>query len=244
MTIVLSTGEYLTSIIRNQYADLFWALLGGGGGIYAILTSVTYRTYPSLPVAAAVMSIKTVRANTIQALFTELLRINPQLPDAGRAGYDRITNNHVLFLRIAPNVSATIASESMQPFFQHATNMACIVSQQTYVSQYPSWDAWLTQFFTNGTQNGVHLVIEPRLLTPQMLESKYQELSDILFPLGTTWGCAYLGAIWMNTHLRIQPRRFLWCEFSLAKGCCSRCVRCLVARGDVFSKHPRHGCRR
>ena len=73
----------------HQYPDLFRALLGGGGGTYGILTSVTYRTYPSLPVAAAVMAIKTVSANTTQALFTELLRINPQLSD-WQAGQDTV----------------------------------------------------------------------------------------------------------------------------------------------------------
>jgi len=82
MTIVLSTGEYLT-VNRAQYPDLFWALLGGRGGTYGILTSVTYPTYPSHPVAAAVMVIQTVRANTTQALSTELMRITPQLPDTG-----------------------------------------------------------------------------------------------------------------------------------------------------------------
>ena len=50
----------------------------------------------------------------------------------------------------------------------------------------------------------------------------------------------------MNTHLRVQPRcgwqgirdrlRLCWCQSSMAKGCCSRCVRCLVARGDICSK--------
>jgi hypothetical protein len=193
MTIVLSTGEYLT-VNRHQYPDLFWALLGGGGGTYGILTSVTYRTYPSLPVAAAVVVIKTVSANTTQALFTELLRMTPQLSDAGWAGYGRVTNNHISFLGIAPDVSATVASESVQRFFQYTPNMAGIVSQQTYVSQYPSWYSWLTQFFTYGTQNRVDLIIGSRLLTREVLESKYRELSDILFPLGTTCKCAYLPA--------------------------------------------------
>jgi hypothetical protein len=65
------------------------------------------------------MAIKTVSANTTQALFTELLRITPQLSDAGWAGCGRVTNNHISFLGIAPNVSATIASESVQPFFKY-----------------------------------------------------------------------------------------------------------------------------
>jgi len=150
--------------------------------------------------------IKTASANTTQALFTKLLRITPQLSDAGWAGYGRVTNNHISFLGIAPNVSATIASESVQPFFQYATSMAGIVSRQTYVSQYPAWYAWHIQFFTNGAQNGVDLVIGSTLLARDVLGSKYQELSDILFPLGTAWKYAYMNAMRMNAHLRVQLR--------------------------------------
>jgi len=115
------------------------------------------------------MVIKTVSANTTQALFTELLRITPQLSDADWAGYGRVINNHISFLDIAPDVSATIASKSVQPFFQYATNMVGIVSQQTHVSQYPSWYAWLTQFFTNGSQIEVDLVIGSRSSTREVL---------------------------------------------------------------------------
>ena len=49
ITVVTSCGEYLTT---NNYrnSDLFWALRGGGGGTYSVVTYVTYRTYESLPV--------------------------------------------------------------------------------------------------------------------------------------------------------------------------------------------------
>ena len=109
-------SEGVTALFLLRLADLFWALLGGGGGTYGILTSMTYRTYPSLPVAAAVIVIKTVSANTTQALFTELLRITPHLSDAGWAGYGRVTSNHISFLATAPNVSAMIANESVSHF--------------------------------------------------------------------------------------------------------------------------------
>lgn len=186
MSVVLSTGQYLT-VNSHQYPDLFWALRGGGGGTYGILTSVTYRTYPSLPVAAVFFLTTTESANTTQALFAELLRITPQLSDAGWAGYGSLTNDSMYFFYIASNVSTTAANASVQPYFQYAANITGVVSQQTYVLQYPSWYAWYTQFFTNGTQNGVDLLIGSRLLTRDVLETKYQELSDILFPLGTTW---------------------------------------------------------
>lgn len=191
MTIVLSTGQHL-AINSHQYPDLFWALLGGGGGTYGILTSVTYRTYPSLPVTAAVMVTTTENANTTKALFAELVRITPQLSDAGWAGYGHVTNDSISIRFIAPNVSATVASASMQPLFQYASNMTGIISQQAYVLQYPSWYAWFTQFFTDGTQNGMDVLVGSRLLTRDVLETKYQELSDILLPLGAIWKYAYL----------------------------------------------------
>jgi len=41
ITVVTSTGEHLT-VNDYQYSDLFWALRGGGGGTYGVITSVTY----------------------------------------------------------------------------------------------------------------------------------------------------------------------------------------------------------
>ncbi|OJA14644.1 hypothetical protein AZE42_02660, partial [Rhizopogon vesiculosus] len=186
MTVILSTGQYLT-VNTYQYPDLFWALRGGGGGTYGILTSVTYRTYASLPVAAVFFTVDTENANTTQALFTELLRITPQLSDAGWAGSGGVSNDSMYFFYIAPNVSATVANASVQPYFQYAANMTGVISQQTYVLQYPSWYSWYAQFYTNGTQNGANVLIGSRLLTRDVLETKYQEISDIMFPLGSVW---------------------------------------------------------
>jgi hypothetical protein len=186
MTVVLSTGKYLT-VNSHQYPDLFWAMRGGGGGTYGILTSVTYRTYPSLHVAAVFFNATTESANTTQALFTELLRITPQLSDAGWAGYGGVTNNSMYFSYIAPNVTATVANASVQSYFQYAANMTGVVSQQAYVVQYPSWYTWYTQLYTNGTQDGENLLLGSRLLPREVLETKYQELSNSMFPLGTLW---------------------------------------------------------
>ncbi|EEB97762.1 hypothetical protein MPER_02850, partial [Moniliophthora perniciosa FA553] len=50
-TVVIASGEVLTV---NAYSnpDLFWALRGGGGGTFGVVTSVTYRTHELVPVAA------------------------------------------------------------------------------------------------------------------------------------------------------------------------------------------------
>ncbi|OAX31836.1 FAD-binding domain-containing protein [Rhizopogon vinicolor AM-OR11-026] len=161
MTIILSTGQYLT-INTYQYPDLFWALRGGGGGTYRILTSVTYRTYAPLPVTAVFFTADTESANTTQA-FSPSSCASPRSSPM-QAGQDLV---------------------AVQPYFQYAANMTGVISQQTYVLQYPSWYSWYAQFYTNGTQNGANVLIGSRLLTRDVLETKYQELSDIMFPLGS-----------------------------------------------------------
>jgi len=44
-TIVLANATVLT-VNANQNADLFWALRGGGGSNWGILTSITIKSYP------------------------------------------------------------------------------------------------------------------------------------------------------------------------------------------------------
>ena len=44
--VVLANGQ-IVSCDSNHHADLFWALRGGGGGNFGIVTSFTFRTYPA-----------------------------------------------------------------------------------------------------------------------------------------------------------------------------------------------------
>ena len=50
--IVTADGNHVTT---NQYrnSDLFWALRGGGGGTWGVVTSVTYKTHPPTPFFSA-----------------------------------------------------------------------------------------------------------------------------------------------------------------------------------------------
>jgi len=45
-TVVIATGEVL-KVNETSNSDLFWALRGGGGGTFGIVTSLTYRTWPA-----------------------------------------------------------------------------------------------------------------------------------------------------------------------------------------------------
>lgn len=56
MDIVTPDGEFHTVDEKNN-ADLFWALRGGGGGTFGVVTSVTMRTLPKMKVAGLTLSI-------------------------------------------------------------------------------------------------------------------------------------------------------------------------------------------
>jgi hypothetical protein len=45
-TVVLASGEVIT-VNSTSNRDVFWALRGGGGGTFGVVTSMTYRSYPA-----------------------------------------------------------------------------------------------------------------------------------------------------------------------------------------------------
>ena len=54
-TIVLANGSFVTAN-SYQHPGLFWALRGGVGGTYGVVTSTTYQIYPTFPVISAFLT--------------------------------------------------------------------------------------------------------------------------------------------------------------------------------------------
>ncbi|GAB1199704.1 hypothetical protein APSETT444_009061 [Aspergillus pseudonomiae] len=54
--VVTSQGD-LVLANAHQNQDLFWALRGGGGGSFGVVTRATIRTYPNMPVVVATLTI-------------------------------------------------------------------------------------------------------------------------------------------------------------------------------------------
>ncbi|KAH7921690.1 FAD-binding domain-containing protein [Leucogyrophana mollusca] len=172
MSVVLSTGEHLT-VNSYQHSDLFWAMRGGGGGTYGILTSVTYRTYPSLPAQSVFFTANATNSAVMQDLFTELLHIHPALSDAGWSGYGAASNSTLYFLYMKLNGTEAQANQTFDPFFAFAQNLT---------------SQGLTGLYYSGAgQNGENVMFGSRLIPRETLENQSKELSDILFTNQLTW---------------------------------------------------------
>ncbi|KAH8884168.1 FAD binding domain-containing protein [Thozetella sp. PMI_491] len=82
--VVTAAGEVVTANAQNN-TDLFWALSGGGGGTYGVVTALTVRAHPDLQVGGATLTLvalSTTQANFIKAV-TAFHSMIPNMTDHG-----------------------------------------------------------------------------------------------------------------------------------------------------------------
>lgn len=73
MDVVTPDGNFLT-VDEKNHADLFWALRGGGGGTFGVVTSLTMRTLPKMKTAGLTLSIIIgPNGNVTEAIFWQAI---------------------------------------------------------------------------------------------------------------------------------------------------------------------------
>ncbi|KAG5951673.1 hypothetical protein E4U53_002543 [Claviceps sorghi] len=90
---VVTSDALLVTASEDENQDLFWALRGGGGGTFGIVTQATVRVFPDDPVAVTGTAIKTAPNNTLfwTEGVRELLRLLQHFNQADIAGQLVIT---------------------------------------------------------------------------------------------------------------------------------------------------------
>jgi hypothetical protein len=91
-TVVLSDGSVVTAnACQNQ--DIYFAIRGGGGGTYGVVTSATVKAHPNVNVSVQHVAIAPLTSNTSSLLdaITVLFGAYPSLNDQGYAGYGEWT---------------------------------------------------------------------------------------------------------------------------------------------------------
>ena len=112
--VITADGQARTINACND-PDLFWAMRGGGGGTFAILTSYKFQLHPSVP-----LNVFSFQANfsipegqldiTQSAVHRDILRAlasnQSTLASHGIAGYNFILPDHMVSLQILPSTDA------------------------------------------------------------------------------------------------------------------------------------------
>lgn len=152
MEVVTADGRFVTADFE-QNTDLFWALRGGGGSTFGVVTSVTVKAYADLSVVTASTFSFTVGANNVTtdnfwAGFRKYLDYFPSLSEQGVYAYWFIINTATgpMFLMQpfwAPGKTLAETNALLAPWFAqlNALNITFTPKTVQYSSFYTGWQA-------------------------------------------------------------------------------------------------------
>ena len=170
ITIVTADGDH---VIANPYRneDLFWALRGGGGGTWGVVTSVTYRTHPSKPLSSAILLVNSTDANSTQNILAEIIRLTPSLVEQGYGGYGGTVEGLTALLVISPNVTAEETQATFLPFFEFVASQpgVLIINSTAVYQDAQSWYETINSLL--GTMVGIPSEISSWLLPRDIIET-------------------------------------------------------------------------
>jgi len=140
ITIVTADGSHvIANACHNK--DLFWALRGGGGGTWGVVTSITYRTHPSTPFFSASLMVNSTNANSTQNLLAEIIRLTPSLVEQGYGGYGLASAGLVQLFVLSPNVTAEQTQATFLPLFEFAASQPGL-SVENSTAVYQDFRSW------------------------------------------------------------------------------------------------------
>ncbi|KAF2273025.1 FAD-binding domain-containing protein [Westerdykella ornata] len=149
LEVVTPTGDFVTANATSE-PDLFWALRGGGGGTFGVVTSVTIKAFKDMPVTAASWSLSstTLGKDKFWAAVKAYMDLILSHVDAGTYSYYTLSPvgkdfSFAMQPFFAPNQTAQQVNSLLRPFFSTLTALNIPFSPKIteYKSFYPAWQA-------------------------------------------------------------------------------------------------------
>ncbi|OQE29394.1 hypothetical protein PENSTE_c002G02164 [Penicillium steckii] len=153
LEVVLANGRFVT-VTEESDPELFWAIRGGGGGTYGVVTSVTSRVQPKVGVTVTTFSFSTgddVSVDTFWAGVRSYMQRFPDNADAGTYAYFWVmstgTNSFTFLMNPFFAVNHTLAQykELVKPWYNDLEDLGIsITPNSTYYDNF--YDAWQAGF--------------------------------------------------------------------------------------------------
>lgn len=150
---VVTADSSVLVVNEYQHPDLFWALRGGGGGTFAVVTRVTYATHPAPATLGGVSG--TIRASSDQAYRTLVEAVVDRMPELATAHWgeqirfhpDRTVHVTMTYVELADEGARAV----WQPLFDWVEQHPGSYATDIFVASGPFqgfWDAshWLDLF--------------------------------------------------------------------------------------------------
>ncbi|KAI8631449.1 hypothetical protein F5Y19DRAFT_493352 [Xylariaceae sp. FL1651] len=148
--VVTADGKLVTADpMTNQ--DLFWALRGGGGATYGIITSVVMKAYPPVSISASSLNLMVSSASSSGSVpdvetfwqgVASYYRFAAKILDAGGYGFSYIypmANNTYRFTTSSsfPGMTPAVAFNFMQPLYDTLKKGGINIANPTIASARP-----------------------------------------------------------------------------------------------------------
>lgn len=159
MEVVLPNGRFV-SASATSHPDLFWALRGGGGSTFGVVTSLVIRAYPKLPVTTLTYSFGTsanVSNTTFWAGMDAVWATFPEHADAGQYRYwtigcsDPETCGFTMGPHWANNMTKAQLQQLHDPLFASLSDLGISVNDAVY-TEYDGVLNAFTQTFPASTE--------------------------------------------------------------------------------------------
>ncbi|RDW67504.1 hypothetical protein BP6252_08900 [Coleophoma cylindrospora] len=150
MEVVTADGRYVTASSSSN-SDLFWALRGGGGATFGVVTSITIRAYPKI--SATVVSFSFISATMSTDTFWAGVRTYfdyfLDFADKGTYSYFFIYPFGIMqFIMqpfFAPNMNIAETQALLKPWFDRLAALGINISP-VYSTHDNFYDAWIAGF--------------------------------------------------------------------------------------------------
>ncbi|WAO87413.1 FAD-binding PCMH-type domain-containing protein [Fusarium falciforme] len=210
MEVVTPNGDIIT-VNEDRHSDLFWAIRGGGGSTFGVLTSVTVMTHPSKKLTmVSFMAFTLPQAPFALDLVTWATSQIPYLSDSGLSGYLMATVDSPPPVPIPglPEKVAGLMGKTIILDTQDTTKINKIfkplnetiqkrwpgqVTLLVLTQPYDSFAAWYSENFDDGQAGGSVYLIS-RLLDKDTLTKDLDALADALKPILINDG-------WLGTYM-------------------------------------------
>jgi hypothetical protein len=149
--VMTADGRFVTANVKEN-ADLFWALRGGGGSTFGIVTSAVIKAHPDMMITSTTFSYSTKNMShtAFWAEFRAYLNYFPANIAAGTYSYFFIlpSGNDFTFLMqpfFAPNMSMRETEELLRPWMTDLSQLGIDINPK-YNEYSTFWDAWNASF--------------------------------------------------------------------------------------------------
>ncbi|HMD46881.1 MAG TPA: FAD-binding protein [Acidimicrobiales bacterium] len=162
LEVVTADGEILVAN-ATQHPDLFWALRGGGGGTFGVVTKVTMRTYDPPETMGGVFGTITARDDTTyRQLVRQIVALVPRLDDEHwgeqiRFGPDNSVELMMAFLDLSDDEARSV----WRPVLDWVDRRAGALSTDVVIASGPFHDFWDARRWDEAAPDMIHRDTRP-----------------------------------------------------------------------------------